>query len=159
MNFKQAVIDNAWGGINLDYGLLHLQLATPLTVLVFILVMIFVLNRLFFQPVLRTLDLRRKKIDESHKQSELLKKEVERMKIDFDQNLKETRKSVMEIHQSERNLATSEIEEIIQKEHHVLEAEMIKQTKQLQQEFAIAQKHFLKLSKDFSIQVSERLLN
>ena len=34
MDFKQAIIDNAWGGINMDYGLLHLQLATPVAVLV-----------------------------------------------------------------------------------------------------------------------------
>jgi hypothetical protein len=48
MDFKQAIIENAWGGFNMDYGLLHLQLATPLTVLAFILLMIFLLNKLFF---------------------------------------------------------------------------------------------------------------
>ena len=47
MDFKQAIIENAWGGFNMDYGLLHLQLATPLTVLAFILMMIFLLNKLF----------------------------------------------------------------------------------------------------------------
>ena len=29
MDFKQAIIENAWGGFSVDYGLLHLQLATP----------------------------------------------------------------------------------------------------------------------------------
>ena len=62
MDFKQAIIENAWGGFNMDYGLLHLQLATPLTVLAFILLMIFLLNKLFFQPVLRTLDQRKENI-------------------------------------------------------------------------------------------------
>ena len=93
MDFKQAVIDNAWGGISLDYGLLHLQLATPVTVLIFILVMIFSLNRLLFQPVMRTLDLRREKMDESRKQRERFDKETERMGIDFEQSLSSARKA------------------------------------------------------------------
>ena len=40
MDFKQAIIENAWAGINIDYGMLHLQLATPTAVLVVILVMV-----------------------------------------------------------------------------------------------------------------------
>ena len=83
MDFKQAIIENAWGGFNMDYGLLHLQLATPLTVLAFILLMIFLLNKLFFQPVLRTLDQRKENIQGSMKQSERLSKELERMQSDF----------------------------------------------------------------------------
>ena len=65
MDFKQAIIDNAWGGINMDYGLLHLQLATPVAVLIVLLIMIVTLNKLLFQPVLRTLDNRKKVIEKS----------------------------------------------------------------------------------------------
>ena len=53
MDFKQAIIDNAWGGISVDYGLLHLQLATPVVVLIILFIMIFTLNKLLFEPVLR----------------------------------------------------------------------------------------------------------
>ena len=103
MDFKQAIIENAWGGFNMDYGLLHLQLATPLTVLAFILLMIFLLNKLFFQPVLRTLDQRKENIQGSMKQSERLSKELERMQSDFQHKLDETRKNVMEIQHSARD--------------------------------------------------------
>ena len=159
MDFKQAVIDNAWGGINLDYGLLHLQVATPVTVLIFILVMIFFLNRLLFQPVMRTLDLRREKMDESLRQSERFDQEAERMGMEFEQSLSDSRKSVMEIHQAKRNEGLSGKEKIIEKERDELEAEMIKQTGLLQQEFAEVQKRFVKLSQNLSTQVSERILN
>ena len=159
MDFKQAVIDNAWGGINLDYGLLHLQLATPVTVLIFILVMIFFLNRLLFQPVLRTLDLRSEKMDERLRQSERFDKEAERMEKEFEQSLNDARKSVMEIHQAERNEGLSGREKMIEKERDDLKAEMIKQTGQLQQEFAEVQKRFIKLSQNLSTQVSEQILN
>ena len=159
MDFKQAVIENAWGGISLDYGLLHLQLATPVTVLLFILVMIFLLNRLLFQPVMRTLDLRREKMDQSLRQSERFDKEAERMGMEFDQSLSDARKSVMEIHQAERNEGLRAREKMIGKERDDLKTEMIKQTEQLQQEFAEAQKRLVKLSQNLSTQVSERILN
>ena len=159
MDFKQAVIDNAWGGISLDYGLLHLQLATPVTVLIFILAMIFFLNRLLFQPVMRTLDLRSEKMDESLRQSERFDKEAERMGMEFEQSLSDARKRVMEIHQAERNEGLNGREKMIEKERDDLKAEMIKQTGQLQQEFAEVQKRFVKLSQNLSTQVSERILN
>ena len=56
MDFKQAIIENAWGGFSVDYGLLHLQLATPFAVMIVLFIMIYALNKLLFQPVLRTLD-------------------------------------------------------------------------------------------------------
>ena len=52
MDFKQAIIENAWGGISVDYGMLHLQLATPAAVLIIIFIMIFTLNKLLFQPII-----------------------------------------------------------------------------------------------------------
>ena len=67
MDFKQAIIENAWGGISVDYGMLHLQLATPAAVLVIICIMIFTLNKLLFQPVIRTLDNRKEIIAKSQK--------------------------------------------------------------------------------------------
>ena len=159
MDFKQAIIENAWGGFNMDYGLLHLQLATPLTVLVFILLMIFLLNKLFFQPVLRTLDQRKENIQGSMKQSERLSKELERMQSDFQHKLDETRKNVMEIHHSARDEAFKGREEMILQEREQLEEEMHNQSELLQQDFASAKQRFNELTKQLSTQVSERLLN
>ena len=48
MDFKQAIIENAWWGVSIDYGMLHLQLATPTAVLIIILLMIVALNKLLF---------------------------------------------------------------------------------------------------------------
>ena len=159
MDFKQAIIENAWGGFNMDYGLLHLQLATPLTVLAFILLMIFLLNKLFFQPVLRTLDQRKENIQGSMKQSERLSKELERMQSDFQHKLDETRKNVMEIHHSARDEAFKDREGMILQEREQLEEEMHNQSEMLQQDFASAKQRFNELTKQLSTQVSERLLN
>ena len=159
MDSKQAIIDNAWGGFNMDYGLLHLQLATPVSVLLFILIMIFLLNKLLFQPVLRTLDQRKESVQGSIKQSERISKELERMQVNFQQKLDETRKGVMGIHHSTRNEAIRGREDLILKEREELETEMHNQSEKLQEDFASARKRFHELTKQLSSQVSERLLN
>ncbi|HCV46262.1 MAG TPA: hypothetical protein DF909_09295, partial [Deltaproteobacteria bacterium] len=87
MDFKQAIIDNAWGGINMDYGLLHLQLATPTAVLIVLFIMIVTLNKLLFQPVLRTLDNRNEVIEKSQNRVIQVNEELERLKEDFQQKL------------------------------------------------------------------------
>ena len=73
------------GGFNMDYGLLHLQLATPLTVLAFILLMIFLLNKLF-STVLR-LWIRGKKTSGKYETKWAFIKELERMQSDFQHKL------------------------------------------------------------------------
>ena len=65
----------------------------------------------------------------------------------------------MEIYQSERNDGLNRREKMIEKERDDLKAEMIKQTRQLQQEFTEVEKLFVKLSQNLSKQVSERILN
>jgi len=90
MDFKQAIIENAWGGISVDYGMLHLQLATPAAVLIIIFIMIFTLNKLLFQPIIRTLDNRKEVIVKSQKRVGQVEGEVERLKQDFQQKLNES---------------------------------------------------------------------
>ena len=150
MDFKQAIIENAWNGISIDYGLLHLQLATPFTVLIFILVMIFALNKLLFQPVLRTLDQRRGVVQGSLKQSDRLSKEFVRMQADFERELAEARKNVMEIHHCERNEGMKEREERILLERQELEGESERQFKQIQDDLKSVKQQFSKLTKRLS---------
>jgi F-type H+-transporting ATPase subunit b len=121
--------------------------------------MIFLLNKLFFQPVLRTLDQRKENIQGSMKQSERLSKELERMQSDFQHKLDETRKNVMEIHHSARDEAFKGREGMILQEREQLEEEMHNQSEMLQEDFASAKQRFNELTKQLSTQVSERLLN
>ena len=65
-------------------------------------------------------------MDESFRQSERFDKEAERMEMEFEQSLRDARKSIMEIHQAERNEGLSRREKMIEKERDHLKAEMIK---------------------------------
>ena len=84
MDFKQAIIENAWGGFSVDYGLLHLQLATPFAVMIVLFIMIYALNKLLFQPVLRTLDNRSDAIAKSQQSVIQVTEEVESLKQEFE---------------------------------------------------------------------------
>ena len=71
----------------MDYGLLHLQLATPFAVMIVLFIMIYALNKLLFQPVLRTLDNRIDAITKSQQSVIQVSEEVESLKQEFQQKL------------------------------------------------------------------------
>ena len=116
MDFKQAVIENAWWGLSMDYGLLHLQLATPLVVLLILLIMIFTLNKLLFQPVLRTLDNRKQVIDNSQSQVARAIEEIEKLRVEIDHKLHEARAQVMYLINEARDVGIHEKEVMIHTE-------------------------------------------
>ena len=120
MDFKQAIIENAWGGISVDYGMLHLQLATPAAVLIIIFIMIFTLNKLLFQPIIRTLDNRKKVIVKSQKRVGQVEGEVERLKQDFQQKLNEVRSEVIHLRNvaHEKGMASRETMILEERRHY-----------------------------------------
>ena len=71
----------------MDYGLLHLQLATPFAVMIVLFIMIYALNKLLFQPVLRTLDNRSDAIAKSQQSVIQVTEEVESLKQEFQRKL------------------------------------------------------------------------
>ena len=123
MDFKQAIIDNAWGGFNMDYGLLHLQLATPTAVLIVLFIMIVTLNKLLFQPVLRTLDNRNEVIEKSQNRVIQVTEELEQLKEDFQQKLDKVRTEVLHLRNAGHEKGVTERETMITAERNELQAE------------------------------------
>ncbi|MGK5095033.1 ATP synthase F0 subunit B [Deltaproteobacteria bacterium TL4] len=97
MDLKQIVIDNAWGGLSMDYGLLHVQLATPLLMALTIFIMVVVLNKLLFQPVLRTLDNRKKIIEESKHTVETTRAHINKLSQEYEKKLESARVEINEV--------------------------------------------------------------
>ena len=159
MDFKQAIIDNAWGGISMDYGLLHLQLATPTAVLIILFIMIVMLNKLFFQPVLRTLDNRKEVIDKSQKRVIQVNEELERLEQDFQQKLDAVRTEVLQIGNvgHEKGIATRQ--DMITAERDELHNEHEKNISALQSEIESAKNYFAKLNQELSASISKQLLS
>ena len=132
MDFKQAIIENAWAGFSVDYGLLHLQLATPFAVMIVLFIMIYSLNKLLFQPVLRTLDNRSDAITKSQQSVIQVSEEIESLKQEFQQKLDGIRTEALHIRNTEHEEGITERESMILEERQTLENELEKNIAELE---------------------------
>ena len=159
MDFKQAIIENAWGGFSVDYGLLHLQLATPFAVLIVLFIMIYALNKLLFQPVLRTLDNRTDAIAKSEQTVIQVSEEVESLKQDFQKKLDAVRMEALHLRNTGHEEGLAERESMILEERKTLENEIEKNISELEGEIRSTKKIFSKLNKELSASIRKQLIN
>ena len=159
MDFKQAIIDNAWGGFSVDYGLLHLQLATPFAVMIVLFIMIYSLNKLLFQPVLRTLDHRSEVIAKSQQTIIQVSEEVESLKQDFQRKLDEVRIEALHLRNTGHEEGLPQRESMILEERQTLENEIEKNIAELEGEIQSTKKNFSKLNKELSASIKKQLIN
>ena len=159
MDFKQAIIENAWGGFSVDYGLLHLQLATPFAVLIVLFIMIYALNKLLFQPVLRTLDNRTDAIAKSEQTVIQVSEEVESLKQDFQKKLDAVRMEALHLRNTGHEEGLTERESMILKERKTLENEIEKNIAELEGEIKSTKKKFSKLNEELSVSIRKQLIN
>ena len=159
MDFKQAIIENAWGGISVDYGMLHLQLATPAAVLIIIFIMIFTLNKLLFQPIIRTLDNRKEVVVKSQKRVVQVEGEVERLKQEFQQKLNEVRSEVLHLRNVGHEKGLASRESMILEERKTLQGEFENNFDELSKEIKTTKTNFAKLNIELSAAISKQLLS
>ena len=159
MDFKQAIIENAWGGFSVDYGLLHLQLATPFAVLIVLFIMIYALNKLLFQPVLRTLDNRTDAIAKSEQTVIQVSEEVESLKQDFQKKLDAVRMEALHLRNTGHEEGLAERESMILEERKTLENEIEKNIAELEGEIKSTKKKFSKLNEELSVLIRKQLIN
>ena len=159
MDFKQAIIENAWGGFSVDYGLLHLQLATPFAVMIVLFIMIYALNKLLFQPVLRTLDNRTDAIAKSEQSVIQVSEEVESLKQDFQKKLDAVRTEALHLRNTGHEEGLAERESMILEERQTLENEIEKNIAELEGEIKSTKKIFSKLNKELSESIRKQLIN
>ena len=143
----------------MDYGLLHLQLATPFAVMIVLFIMIYDLNKLLFQPVLRTLDNRSDAITKSQQTVIQVTEEVESLKQEFQQKLDAIRTEALHIKNTEHKEGLAERESMILEERQILENELEKNIAELEREIKSTKTIFTKLNKELSESISRQLLN
>ena len=159
MDFKQAIIENAWGGFSVDYGLLHLQLATPFAVLIVLFIKIYALNKLLFQPVLRTLDNRTDDIAKSEQTVIQVGEEVESLKQEFQKKLDAVRMEALHLRNTGHEEGLAERESMILEERKALENEIEKNIAELEGEIKSTKKKFSKLNEELSVSIRKQLIN
>ena len=159
MDFKQAIIENAWGGFSVDYGLLHLQLATPFAVLIVLFIMIYALNKLLFQPVLRTLDNRTDAIAKSEQTVIQVGEEVESLKQEFQKKLDAVRMEALHLRNTGHEEGLAERESMILEERKTLENEIENNIAELEGEIKSAKRKFSNLNMEISASIRKHLVN
>ena len=159
MDFKQAIIENAWAGINIDYGMLHLQLATPTAVLVVILVMVFSLNKLLFEPILRTLDNRKESIEKNQNKVIHANEELEKLEDEFQKKINKVSTEVLHLKNSgyEKGIAKREL--LISEKRTELHIELEKNLNELNGQIKTTKNEFSKLNQELSASISKQLLS
>ncbi len=143
----------------MDYGLLHLQLATPTAVLIVLFIMIVTLNKLLFQPVLRTLDNRNEVIEKSQNRVIQVNEELEQLKEDFQQKLDKVRTEVLHLRNAGHEKGVTERETMITAERDELQAEHDKNIAELGGEIEATKNYFTKLNQEISASISKQLLS
>ena len=159
MDFKQAIIENAWAGISIDYGMLHLQLATPAAVLLVILFMIVILNKLMFKPILRTLDNRKEIIEKSQKNLLITNEEIEMLEKEFKKKMNGIRSEVLHLRNEGHEEGINKRELIITEKRTELHKELEKSLYELNDEIEVSKKKFSKLNQELSASISKQLLS
>ncbi|GIT72596.1 MAG: hypothetical protein Ct9H300mP28_24100 [Pseudomonadota bacterium] len=137
----------------------HLQLATPFAVMIVLFIMIYALNKLLFQPVLRTLDNRSDAITKSQQSVIQGSEEVESLKQEFQQKLDAIRTEALHIRNTEHKEGLAERESMILEERQTLENELEKNIAELEGEIKSTKTFFSKLNKELSASISKQLLN
>ena len=159
MDYKQTIIDNAWGGIAVDYGLLHFQLATPIVTLAIIFIVYKSLNSFLFQPVLRTIDQREKFVQDRRDRVAVLTKEIETLGDQFDHKLHVARSKVSHVMNEAYEQSHKHREETILKQRALLEREARNAHERLIAETEQTRATLQQLTEELSERTVDRLLN
>ena len=159
MDFKQTIIENAWGGFAVDYGLLHFQLATPIVTLVIIFIVYRSLNSFLFQPVLRTIEQREKFVQDRRDRVAVLTKEIETLGHQLDQKLQIARSNVAHVMNEAYEESHKQREETILKQRDLLEKEARSAHERLISETDQARATLQQLTEELSERTVDRLLN
>ena len=159
MDFKQTIIENAWGDFAVDYGLLHFQLATPIVTLVIIFIVYKSLNSFLFQPVLRTIEQREKFVQDRRDRIAVLTKEIETLGYQLDQKLHVARAEVAHVMNEAYEQSHKQREETILKQRDLLEEETRSAHERLISETDQVRATLQQLTEELSERTVDRLLN
>ena len=127
--------------------------------MIILLIMIYALNKLLFQPVLRTLDNRSDAITKSQQSIIQVSEDVESLKQEFQQKLDTVRTEALHIRNTAHEESLAERESMILEERQALQSELEKNIAELDGEIKSTKTFFSKLNKELSVSISKQLLN
>ena len=142
-----------------DFDLLHLQLNTPLFITLLVLVVLWLLNRLWFAPVLRSLDARGLLLKGWGESAERDTAESEKMLADYERRLSEVKQQLDAMRGEGLRAAEQMAEQVIAKAREAAERELAEARAEVKQQVAEVERALPQQVQWLSEQVSKRLLS
>ncbi len=142
-----------------DFGVLHMELNTPLYIFVLVLVVMFFLNKWLFRPVLRTLDNRERTMESLAEAAMNARGEFARLAEDYEDSLAQVRTEVAQVRAEQNRLAQQEVAAILEDSRTQARAEFDAAMGELEGEVAQAKAGLAASSRHLAEQVTNRVVS
>jgi F-type H+-transporting ATPase subunit b len=141
-----------------DFDILHMELNTALYILVLVLVVMFLLNRLLFQPVLRTLDNRSRLMTSLSEAAQSHRAEIARLNEDYEARLADVRAEVARLRQETSRQTHAEVDGILGQARKEAQADFQAAMDDLRQQVEAAKRELSDASQRLAEQTTNRIL-
>ena len=141
-----------------NFGVLHLELNTALFILVLFLSVAFVLNRLLFQPVLRTLDARTTLVNGVREDNARKQDEITRLTREYETRMNQIRGEIDQFRQEARREGARQAEGILSRAHEASEERLARSMDEMEREIAAVRGDVLRGAGRLAERITQRLL-
>lgn len=142
-----------------DFGILNLDVNTPLFILVLMLVVMFFMNKLLFRPILGTLERRSGLLSQLAGQAEKNRAEVERLTQAYEADLAKARAEVSAARATAHAEAAKATEAVLQQARKAAEGTMETALAELRDDVARAKGELAKSAQQLAAATANRVLN
>ena len=142
-----------------DFDLLHMELNTPLYTLALVLVVMFLMNKLLFRPVLQTLANRAKLMQSLQNAAVGHREQMDRLNQDYESRLAEVRAEVARVRAESGRETQREVNAILEQAHKEAQADFESALADLQQQVEAAKRELSAASQRLAEQTTNRILH
>jgi F-type H+-transporting ATPase subunit b len=142
-----------------DFGILNLDLNTPLFILVLVVIVMIAMNRLLFRPVLLTLDRRAGALKALTDRAEQNKAEVDRLTQSYEADLAKARGEVATVRQKAHAEAAQATDAVLQQARKAAEGTLERAMAELSQDVQRAKGELAKSAQQLAAATANRVLN
>ena len=142
-----------------DFDILNMQLNTPLFILALVLVVMFLMNRLLFQPVLRTLESRESYLAGLSEGVAGQRAEIERLAADYEQKLDKVRSEVTQVRQDARKETQDAVEAVLYGARQEADAELRQALSELDKEVEQAKTELQQAAQGLAEKAANQILD
>jgi F-type H+-transporting ATPase subunit b len=142
-----------------DFDILFMDVNTPLYILVLVLIVMFCMHKLLFQPILRTLDARRAHADDLRQQQAVHEQEIEGLVQTYQRRLDEVKAEVARLRQDARADTQKTVQSILERARREADSAFQAAMTELQGEVTQARAELAQRAAMLAERAASRILN